>query len=134
MFLCYKSIFSPYCIFCIVFFCVIIHFLLSLTLSFLFIQLWIKSYLYVLKCYLLFLEFSSSSRFSFFLFFMLLLSCFFILFLRIFSFFFFFLLSLHFRHSRFLFLSEEKVEFSRCRNLFPECGNFSKSQFHYSRA
>lgn len=90
MFLCYKSIFSLYCIFCIVFFCVIIHFLLSLTLSFLFIQLWIKSYLYVLKCYLLFLEFSSSSRFSFFLFFMLLLSCFFILFLRIFSFFFFF--------------------------------------------
>lgn len=109
MFLRYKSISSQCCIFFIISFCVIIHFLLSLTLSFLFIQLWIKSYPYILKCFLLFLEFSS------FLFFYV-PRCFLILFLETFSFS-FFLLSLHFRHSKFLFPSEgKKAEFSRWRN------------------
>lgn len=36
---------------------------------------------------------------------------------NLFFFFFFFAIFLHFRRSRFLFPSEEKVEFSRCRNV-----------------
>lgn len=128
MFLRYKSISSQCCIFFIISFCVIIHFLLSLTLSFLFIQLWIKSYPYILKCFLLFLEFSS------FLFFYV-PRCFLILFLETFSFSFFCYLCIFvIRNSSSLLRGRRPSSVVGGMRSLSRMWKFSKSQFHYSGA